>query len=341
MTLKSVAQRAGVSTSTASRYLRGQLNVQPDTAARIDAAVSEVGYRVASRTPERDPGLIGMIVPDLTNPFFASLVETCTDIASARHLPLVIAVSGKSGEREETVSDLFASSDAVDGVIYVGMNRSNAILERAVADGLPVVVIDEEIDLQIPVDTVTVDNYGGAYQATSYLIHQGHTSIAHVAGPPELSTTQDRMRGYLDALSDAGLPSSTDLVRHGPYTEQFGASVFPHLSRPGSDFTAVFVGSDIVAVGMLATAEVHGIRIPDDLSIVGCDGIRIGQWLRPKLTTLEQPIRPLAQAALDTLTRRIDARTNPPTPPQAAAVGPTKTVLPLQLVIRGSVAARN
>lgn len=343
VTLKSVAQRAGVSTSTASRYLRGQLNVQPETAARINEAVAAIGYRAANTRPERGPGSIAMIVPELTNPFFASLVETCADIAAARHLPLVISVSGKSGEREEMVSELFANSQDVDGIIYLGMNRSNAVLEQAVDDGLPVVVIDEEIDLQIPVDTVTVDNYGGAYQATSYLIHQGHARIAHVAGPPELSTTQERLRGYLDALSDAGLPSGADLVRHGPYTEQFGASVLPHLVRPGSDFTAIFVGSDIVAVGILATAELHGIRIPEDLSIVGCDGVRIGQWLRPKLTTLEQPIRALAQSALDTITQRIAERAGRTgvAGDSAATQTPSKTVLPLQLVIRGSVAPRS
>ena len=340
MTLKNVAQLAGVSTSTASRFLRGQLNVQPETAERIQQAVAEIGYRVntphtpATSGPPGPPPAIALVVPDLTNPFFASLAEACADIAATRQVPLIIASSGNHGQREASFGQLFAQNNTVAGIIYVGMNRSNPRLEEAVAGGFPVVVIDEEIDLHFEVDTITVDNYGGAYQATSYLIQQGHERIAHVAGPKGLSTTTERLRGFLDAMSDAGLATDKKLIRHGPYTEQFGASIFPHLARPGHDFSAVFVGSDIVAVGMLATAELHGIRIPEDLSIIGCDGIRVGEWLRPKLTTLEQPIEGIAQAALDTITRRVTERGEVP---RTAHV---KIVLPLQLVIRGSVLPR-
>lgn len=333
-TLKHVAQQAGVSTSTASRYLRGQLNVQPETAARIDEAVAAIGYKVAAPS-QATTGMstVAMVLPDLTNPFFAALAEECADLAAARGIVIVVAMSGKHGERESSLSQLLASNDSIDAIIYVGMNRSNDRLARAVAEGLPVVVIDEEIDLEFAVDTITVDNYGGAYQATRYLIQLGHTRIAHVAGPEELSTTQERLRGYIDALSDAGLRADPDLVRHGPYTEQFGASTLPYLTRPGKVPSAVFVGSDIVAVGMLGAAELHGLRIPEDLSVVGCDGIRVGQWLRPKLTTLEQPIQSLAQVALDTVSRRIAERASVPAAPTAE---PSRIVLPLHLVIRGS-----
>ncbi|KRC42841.1 hypothetical protein ASE15_02215 [Oerskovia sp. Root22] len=356
MTLTQVAQHAGVSTSTASRYLRGQLNVQPETAARIDAAVAALDYRGATPgrvargsrsatprqgSPARGTGVVALVVPDFTNPFFTTLAEECADLAASRQIPLVVAVSGKHGERNGGLSPLIGGTDVLGGLIYLGMSRTDERLARAVADGLPVVVIDEEIDLDLAVDTVTVDNYGGAYQATSYLIQQGHRRIAHVAGPPELSTTQERKRGYLDALADAGLTADPDLIRHGPYTEQFGASTFPYLTRPGSAPTAVFVGSDIVAVGMLGAAELHGIRIPEDLSVVGCDGIRIGQWLRPQLTTLEQPVAALALSAVDALERamaRREAQESAGTGGAATGFEPARTVLPLHLVIRGSVA---
>ncbi|MFC6303219.1 LacI family DNA-binding transcriptional regulator [Oerskovia jenensis] len=357
MTLTQVAQHAGVSTSTASRYLRGQLNVQPETAARIDAAVAALDYRGAvvnrgprlgTGTPSRNdatPGVVALVVPDFTNPFFTTLAEECADLAASRQIPLVVAVSGKHGERDGGLSPLIGGSDVLGGLIYLGMSRTDERLARAVEGGLPVVVIDEEIDLDLAVDTVTVDNYGGAYQATRYLIQQGHRRIAHVAGPPELSTTQERKRGFLDALSDAGLGADPELIRHGPYTEQFGASTFPYLTRPGNAPTAVFVGSDIVAVGMLGAAELHGIRIPEDLSVVGCDGIRIGQWLRPQLTTLEQPVAALALAAVDALERAMARRGTGAGTPGAGTPGaddadvePARTVLPLHLVIRGSVA---
>ncbi|WP_370276035.1 LacI family DNA-binding transcriptional regulator [Georgenia sp. SYP-B2076] len=273
---------------------------------------------------------IALIVPELGNPFYASLAEACTTLAAEAGVSVVVAVSGRRHRRESTLSAQLTAASNVGGLIYAGMNRTNDELQRAVADGFPVVVLDEEIDLgpDATVPTVTVDNYGGAYQATSYLATMGHRRIAHVSGPPALLTSQERLRGYRDALAAHGLEVDEDLVLHGPYTEQYGASVLPYLTRGTAAPTAVFVGSDIVAVGILSAAELHGLRIPEDLSVVGCDGIQLGQWLRPQLTTLAQPIHELARTALDTL--------------RTAAEGPqepVRTVLPLQLVVRGSVAA--
>ncbi|MFD7108171.1 LacI family DNA-binding transcriptional regulator [Streptomyces celluloflavus] len=333
MTLTRVAQHAGVSASTVSRYLRGQLNVQPVTAARIDAAVNELGYHPPTPPPTAPAttgtGLVSLVLPDLVNPFFAQLADAFAAAAAARDIPLLLGVSGRHAERGARLHRLLSAAHSVEGLIYVGMRRTNEDVDRAIDEGLPVVIMDEELDLADgrEVDTITVDNYGGAYQATSYLVQLGHRAIAHVAGPEELSTTQERKRGYLDAIRDAGLDPAAQLVLHGPYTEQFGASTFPYLHRAGSAPTAVFVGSDIAAVGMLAAAELHGLRIPDDLSLVACDGIRVGQWLRPKLTTLEQPTAELAAAALDALTARM-----------AGNGGNLRKVLPLQLVVRGSAA---
>lgn len=325
MTLTNVAREAGVSVSTVSRYLRGQLKVHEETAQRIDNAVRKVGYRTES--PGRREGFIALIVPELTNPFFAALAEECSTLAVEGGHSLLIAASGRQHSRETALSAQLAGTESVVGLIYAGMHRSNPQLERAIAGGLPVVVVDEEVDLEpsTSVSTVTVDNYGGAYQATSYLATLGHRRIAHVGGPPGLLTSEDRLRGYQDALAAHGLDAESRLVLRGPYTEQYGASVLPYLTRGGDAPTAVFVGSDIVAVGLLSGAELHGLRIPEDLSVVGCDGIHLGQWLRPQLTTLAQPVRELAHAALEALGRAIDA------PGET-----TRRELPLQLVVRGS-----
>lgn len=328
MTLTQVAREAGVSVSTVSRYLRGQLKVQDKTAQRIDNAVRKTGYQVDAGG--RRDGFIALIVPELTNPFFASLAEECSTLATEAGYSLLIAASGRQHSRENALSAQLAGADSIAGLIYAGMHRTNPQLERAIASGFPVVVVDEEVDLapSTSVSTVTVDNYGGAYQATSYLATLGHRRIAHVGGPPALLTSEDRLRGYQDALAAHGIDVDSQLVLRGPYTEQYGASVLPYLTRDGDAPTAAFVGSDIVAVGLLSGAELHGIRIPEDLSVVGCDGIHLGQWLRPQLTTLAQPVRQLAHAALEALGRAIE------TPSET-----TRQVLPLQLVVRGSAAA--
>jgi len=327
MTLTNVAREAGVSVSTVSRYLRGQLKVHDETAQRIDNAVRKTGYRV--ETPGRREGFIALIVPELTNPYYAALAEECSTLAVEAGYSLLIAASGRQHSRESALSAQLAGTESVLGLVYAGMHRANPQLERAIAGGLPVVVVDEDVDLapSTSVSTVTVDNYGGAYQATSYLATLGHRRIAHVGGPPGLLTSEDRLRGYQDALEAHGLDVDSGLVLRGPYTEQYGASVLPYLTR-GDAPTAVFVGSDIVAVGLLSGAELHGLRIPEDLSVVGCDGIHLGQWLRPQLTTLAQPVRELAHAALEALGRAIESPTDT-----------TRQVLPLQLVVRGSAVA--
>jgi DNA-binding LacI/PurR family transcriptional regulator len=328
MTLTNVAREAGVSVSTVSRYLRGQLKVSDKTAQRIDNAVRKTGYRVEA--PVKRDGFIALIVPELTNPFFASLAEECSTLAAEAGQSLLIAASGRQQSRENALSAQLARTESVAGLIYAGMHRANPELERAIAAGVPVVVVDEEVDLapSISVSTVTVDNYGGAYQATSYLATLGHRRIAHVGGPVGLLTSEDRLRGYRDALAAHGLDADSRLVLRGPYTEQYGASVLPYLTRDGDGPTAAFVGSDIVAVGLLSGAELHGLRIPEDLSVIGCDGIHLGQWLRPQLTTLAQPVRQLAHAALEALDRAIE------TPSETS-----RQVLPLQLVVRGSAVA--
>lgn len=337
MTLARVAQHAHVSASTVSRYLRGQLKVNPETAGRIDAAVRDLGYEAppaAAPAPAQAPApaespVIALIVPDLVNPFFAELAEEIAATAAAGGISLVVGVTGRQSRREAGLSELVARTDAVDGMIYVGIHRRNPRLVKAISGGLPVVVLDEEIADTSQADAISVDNYGGAYQATAYLAQLGHRRIAHVAGPPELSTSRDRLRGFRDAMAHADLPVDESLVLHGPYTEQFGASTFPYLTGAAEPPTAVFAGSDIVAVGMLSAAELHGLRIPEDLSVVGCDGIRVGEWLRPKLTTLQQPVADLARSALDLVQARVENR----------AGERVTRVFPLHLVIRGSATA--
>lgn len=335
VTLTKVAQNAHVSTSTVSRYLRGELNVSAGTAVRIDKAVSDLGYkRRSSGSRHGDSGIICLVIPDFTNPFFNSLAEKCQEMAEARQLPLVVVRGGRQEDEERNLGRVLDSGLSISGLIHAGINRHSDRLEDAVANGLPLVIIDREIEQQFPAHTITVDNYGGAFQVTSYLLHLGHRSIAHITGPNDLSTTKSRVLGYREAIESFGLPVDEKLIIHGPHTEQFGASVFSQFTRQGISPTAVFAGSDIIAVGMLSAAGLHGISIPEDLSVVGCDGIRVGQWLRPRLTTLEQPVEGIAQRALDAITGENAGMRSGNT----RLSQPTRTVLPLHLVIRGSAA---
>ncbi len=209
------------------------------------------------------------------------------------------------------------------GLLYAGFNDHNDALARVIPSGMHAVLIDERIDGPAlpPMHTVTVDNYSGAYRAVRYLLSLGHRRIAHLSGPTGLSTTAERLRGYSDALSAGGIAQDDTIIFTGPYTEEFGGSIFPYLiENPGSTHC------HLLQLGHrghrpAGAAEQYGLKIPNDLSVIGCDGIHVGQWLHPSLTTLQQPIDDIAHAAVELITSDKE---------------PQHVQLPLNLVIRRS-----
>jgi len=227
--------------------------------------------------------------------------------------------------KEASYIDLLASG-AIDGMLYLGSFRSNVRLAAAIRGGLPVVVVDEPIAGLPEVHSVVMDDYAGGYQAASYLVALGHRRIAFVSGPAELGSVAERRRGYCDALVKGGIDPDGQRNLPGHFTEQFGASALPRLlAAPGAP-TAAFVASDYIALGILSAAETHGIRVPEDLSVVGFDDIRFSQYVRPQLTTIRSPVEQLAQKGVELLFDLL-----------AGTPGPVRTeVLPVELIVRES-----
>jgi LacI family transcriptional regulator/LacI family repressor for deo operon, udp, cdd, tsx, nupC, and nupG len=336
VSLRQVASVANVSPSTVSRYLRGELTLNSDTEGRIDSAIADLGYdRKAAHGTGDARSSLALVIPNFTNPFFTALAERFTSIAQAAGLQTLVIRGGAQHEEELTLARLLESNIDLSGLVYGGMSQRSEQLVRATKMGLPVVAIDKQLDDPSSLDTVTVDNYGGAFQATTYLLSLGHRRVAMLAGPREFSTTRARLQGYTDALAREGIEVDPALVRHGNHSERLGASVFPHLLGLVDPPSAIFATSDISAIGVLSAAEIHGLVIPDDLSVVGYDGIRMSEWLRPKLTTVEQPIDALAQAAIVSIMRQLKQEGNS----RRASTEPQEVVLPMRLVIRGSTAA--
>lgn len=336
VSLRQVASVASVSPSTVSRYMRGELSLNADTEARIDGAIAKLGYDQNARHSTGDArSALALVIPNFTNPFFTALAERFTSIAQAAGLQTLVIRGGGQHEEELTLARLLDSNIDLSGLIYGGMSQRSEQLARAAEVGLPVVAIDKQLDDPYGLDTITVDNYGGAFQATTYLLSLGHRRIALLAGPREFSTTRARLQGYSDALAREGIDVDPKLMRHGYHSERLGASVFPHLLSLTDSPSAIFATSDISAIGVLSAAEIHGLAIPDDLSVVGYDGIRMSEWLRPKLTTVEQPIDALAQAAIVSIMRQLKRGKGA----GRASAEPQAVVLPMRLVIRGSTAA--
>lgn len=296
MSISSVARHAGLSPSTVSRYLRGQLKVSAETETRIRDAMRETGH----------PGTVGplsavgLIVPELSNPYFAQLAQAVSDAAHQRGVELTLHVSDEREDREARLLQQLSSSSETDAVIVISMTRGSGILE-GVRPGFPLVVLDEKLDTEggDALPFVGADDVDGAVQATSMLVSRGHRRIAHVAGPEHLESTRRRCSGYTRALADAGIEMDPSLILHGPYSEAFGASALTRITHMKQKPTAVFAASDVVAAGIAAAAPRAGLRIPEDLSLIGFDGIAQGSWITPRLSTVGQPFTGLARTALD------------------------------------------
>lgn len=326
MSYSAIARQAGVSVSTVSRFLKGELQLRPETETKVLGAMEALNY---SHTPGAQNLGLYIIVPELENPYFAALSEALSLGATTRGLFPRVIISGGDAKREMEIVAELGTRTNLYGVCYVGMSRENPHLDD-LANSCPVVVVDEPIDRMEPATLpfVGADNYSGAFAAANYLISMGHTHIAHVGGPIDLISAQERQRGYAAALESNELPSNPDLVFHGPYSERYGASVLTQFKQLATQPTAVFVSSDIVAIGLISAADQYGIKIPQDLSLVGFDGIRVGAWLRPQLTTVRQPITDMVKAVFTEFSSMNEGRPG------------TDQVLPMELMLRESVLRR-
>jgi DNA-binding LacI/PurR family transcriptional regulator len=327
-TIQQVARAAGVAASTVSRYLNGQLRVSPRTETRVLAAVRELGYvpnAQARNLARRSSGVIGFVVPEISNPYFGAIADFVVEAVEQHGLLVLLCSTRSQVVKQTSYIDLLASG-AIDGMLYLGSFRSNERLAEAIRGGLPVVVVDEPIAGLPEVHSVVMDDYAGGYQATSYLMSLGHRDIAFVSGPAELASVQERRRGYDDALRKGGIDPASQFALSGHFTEQFGMSALSRLLAAPRPPTAAFVASDYIALGMLSAAQAHGIAVPDDLSIVGFDDIRFSQYVKPQLTTIRSPLERLAQVGVELLFERL-----------ADAGSPARTeVLPVELIIRES-----
>jgi DNA-binding LacI/PurR family transcriptional regulator len=329
--LHDIAASAGVSVSTVSRYLAGQLALKADTEARVLDAITRLGY---SRAPKGTKdhrtrnGVIGLVVPQVGNTYFGRIADSIVKVAERQGLSVLICSTLSHARKQLDYVDLLVSQE-VSGIIYAGQYSSNRSLANVIASGRPVVVIDEALTTAPPVDSVLVDDYAGAYQATTYLTNLGHRDIALVTGPPALHSVQERTRGFEDAMRKAGNDPAKQLMLHGGFNEEFGVSVVSHLLAAATQPTAVFAASDTVALGILTAARSLGVRVPEDLSVVGFDDIPDSAVVTPALTTVRTPVDRMAGSAVELLTNRIDDPSRPV----------TNSVIGVALVVRDSASA--
>jgi len=310
--IKDVARRAGVSSATVSRVLANKPHVSQEMHERVLAAVEELGYqanRVARSLRAQRAAIIGLIISDIQNPFFTSLVRAVEDVAYQHEYGVFLCNSDEDIEKERLYIDLL-HAEKVAGVVISPTRETDNPSRKLVEAGIPVVAVDRRM-LDLEVDTVVVDNVGAALDIVGHLISDGYRRIAAVVGPPTTTTGRERLEGYVRALKAHGLPILPRLVGTGLPKEAFGYQFTAELLNLDEPPTALFTGNNLLTVGALRAIHERGLRIPDDIALVAFDEMDWMSLIRPSLTVVAQPTYELGRAAAELLLKRIEDSTCP------------------------------
>ncbi|GHB34021.1 LacI family transcriptional regulator [Streptomyces xanthochromogenes] len=323
-TMKDVARAAGVSPMTVSRAVSGEPGVSPDTAARVEQAVRELGYQRndnARSLRQKDPrtSTIGLVVDDLANPFYALMARSVEDEAHRRGFLVLVGSTNDEPRREREVIAAFTARQ-VDGLILVPTNGGHGFLKQPMEAGTRVVCVDRPAK-GLAVDTVTVDNRAGAERAVSHLLGHGHTRIAYLGDRFDIWTQRERHAGYLDALASHGIPEDPALVRHELRSQPHAAAALAELRALPCPPTALFTTNDLITIGVM-----DGLGHPDPIALVGFDDFPLADRLSPPLSVVSQDPVALGATAANLLFSRIDGDRS----------APRSVVLLTRLIVRGS-----
>ncbi len=303
-TMQQVAERAGVSTALVSLVMRGAPNVSDHRRARVLKAADELGYRpnvLARNLASRRTRTIGVVLNDLHNPFFAEIVDGLQRAADADGYRVLIGNGkhSKAGERESVETFLQLR---VDGIVMAGATISVSAMEEAAASTALVIVGRTARSTKF--DTVNTDDVHGARLAVDHLVGLGHERIAHVDGGSGAGAAA-RRKGYAQTMSGHGLGEQA-MISAGDFSEAGGSAAAGELLAVAPRPTAIFAANDLSAVGVLGAADHTGLRVPDDLSIVGYDNTALAEMHHTSLTTINQPREDLGRIALELLLQRLE-----------------------------------
>lgn len=301
-TIKDVARAAGVSIATVSRILNGSGVVSPQLMKKVQSAVEATGYypnAVARALKIKESKSIGLIIPDIENPFFPALVRGIEDTARKHDYSVILCNSdGYAAEEKRYIHFLY--SKQVDGVIFTGGVNGDENLALLSELALPVVTLDRQSNV-MDVNSVGVDNYYGAMLAVKHLIEQGARKIAFLGGAARLSVAAERFQGYQDALKELDILLAEDLILHGEFTFDSGYQNAGRLLNSAEPFDAVFAANDLIAFGAIECLTEHGIKVPQEVLVAGYDDIWMARWYKPSLTTVRQPVYQMGQKAVEIL----------------------------------------
>ncbi len=298
VTIREVAALTGVSPSTVSRVLNGKDagHMRPETKERVLAAIEALDYtpaKAARILRKKKTGVVAILLPDISNPFFSLLARGVASVAFEQGLSTLICDSDNSPEKETQYWDILLA-EGVDGIVFVPVGRPNeAKLKRLLARGVGIVVADRRVE---GFPAVEADNRGGSAVLAEHLISLGYRRLAYIAGPKGVSTAEDRLAGFARALEAHGLTPVT--VRRGDFTLRSGYALAREVLSQHREVDAIVAGNDLMAIGVLRAAEDMGVEIPETLGVAGFDHVLPADLVRPRLTTVAVPAYEMGREAM-------------------------------------------
>lgn len=331
MTIKDIAKKAGVSIATVSHVINKTRYVSDELKSRVHKAMEETDYHpnvMAGSLRRKKTKTIGLIVPDNANPLYAELAKAIENILFSYDFSLMLCNSEHNLEKELKYITVLRAK-RVDGVIVIPTGSEGDHINKGVENGLPIVTIDRPVS-DLLADSVLIDHFQGIFDATEYLIKLGHERIAYIDKPFDLPHQFVRLKGFHKALEKHRIKRYDSLYTKGGVCFADGARAMETLLKAKPTPTAVLAFDDVLAMGALRTIQDYGLRVPEDISVIGFDDMLLCSYTIPRLTTIYYPKNKMAETACELLLERIEG------------VGSEKRneiVIPVRLVLRESTAA--
>lgn len=329
-TMKDVALKAKVSTATVSRALMNPDKVSQSTRSRVEQAALEVGYfpqSMGRNVKRNESRTILVIVPDICDPFFSEIIRGIEVTAAEQGYLVLIGDCAHQNQKEKTFLNLIITKQ-IDGMVLLS---SRLPFDASVEEqrNLPPMVMSNEFAPELELPTVHIDNLTAAFNAMNYLLDLGHKRIGCIAGPEDMPLCHYRLQGYVQALRRSGIVVDPHYIARGDFTFEAGANALKQLLEQPLPPTAVFCHSDVMALGTLSWAKRQGLKVPDDLSIIGFDNIALAEFCDPPLTTVAQPRFDIGREAMLLLLDQM----------QGQNVSSGSRLMDCELIIRGSTRA--
>ncbi|EGL83309.1 transcriptional regulator, LacI family [Caldalkalibacillus thermarum TA2.A1] len=316
-TIYDVAKEAQVSIATVSKVINDTGRISEKTRKRVLEAMEKLRYQpsvVASALTGKRTNTLGLLIPDLANPFFAEVARHVEDRGQEKGFNVIMCSTDYNPAKEAKYISLLKQKQ-VDGIILGSGFYNDQMIAELQQENFPLVMISQEIPA-LDIDTVSVDDFMGGYQVTQYLLSLGHRRIGVIAesfqdNPANVRwSSKERIRGYREALEAAGIGFDEDLVFISNSTIEAGKRVAGALLDAGPHPTAIFALNDVLAIGTIKAVRERGLKIPEDIAIVGFDDTILATIVDPPLTTVAQPIRDMGYQAMDLLIEKIEGKEN-------------------------------